>query len=356
MEPKVTNSRNSQGTPHRTASDQTGLEDAAVDPWGDDGALVMALDIGGTKIAGALVDQSGSLLARARRATPATEPAEAVAAAVTGVIAELAAADGWDRVRGVGIASAGPIDADRGTVSPVNIPNWRGFPLVELVHGHPATAGLPVVLAGDAVAMAAAEHWRGAARGHRNALCIVVSTGVGGGLVLGGHVYPGPTGNAGHIGHTSVDLDGESCPCGSRGCVEILASGPAIVRHAMRNGWRPDPGDEESAAEVARAARAGDRTAIAAFERAAQALAAGIAASATLIEIDIAVIGGGVAQAGDLLFTPLRAALSRYATLPFARTVILEPAHLGVDAGLTGAAALGFQGMNAPAALLLEDV
>jgi glucokinase len=189
------------------------------------------------------------------------------------------------------------------------------------------------------VAITAAEHWQGAARGHDNALCMVVSTGVGGGLVLNGRLHPGPTGNAGHIGHISVELDGDPCACGSRGCVERIASGPNIARRALANGWQPGPEGDISAAAVAEAARAGDPVAVASFERAAQALAAGIAATATLVEIDVAVVGGGVGKAGDILFTPLRAALKTYATLSFVQHLEVVPAQMGTDAGLVGAAA-----------------
>lgn len=252
--------------------------------------LVAALDIGGTKIAAALVDGGGALLVRAQRPTPARESAETVMGAVTEVLDELSGSPLWGRATAVGIGSAGPVDASAGTVSPVNVPGWRDFPLVERVGK--AVGGLPVGLVGDGVAMTAAEHWLGAARGYDNALCMVVSTGVGGGLVLGGRLHPGPTGNAGHIGHVSVDLDGDPCPCGSRGCVERIASGPNIARRALEAGWRPGPDGDASAAAVAAAARAGDETALASFERAAQALAAGIAATAALVEIDIAVVGG----------------------------------------------------------------
>ncbi|MDT3399008.1 ROK family protein, partial [Streptomyces sp. B1866] len=216
--------------------------------------LVAALDIGGTKIAGALVDGGGKLVARARRATPAREAGATVMREVAAVLDALTRTPHWSRVAAVGIGSAGPVDASTGTVSPVNIPGWRDFPLVAGVRaGLAAAAGrlpagggrrageLPVVLVGDGVAIAAAEHWQGAARGHADALCMVVSTGVGGGLILGGRLHPGPTGNAGHIGHISVELDGEPCPCGSRGCVERLASGPAIARRAAAAGWRPGP-------------------------------------------------------------------------------------------------------------------
>ncbi|TXS44718.1 ROK family protein [Streptomyces sp. t39] len=300
-------------------------------------SLVAALDIGGTKIAGALVDGDGALLLRAQRPTPAKEGAEAVMGAVSAVLGELTASPLWSGVVAVGIGSAGPVDRAAGTVSPVNVPGWRGFPLVERVSE--AVGGLPVDLVGDGVAITAAEHWRGAARGFRNALCMVVSTGVGGGLVLDGRLHTGPTGNAGHIGHISVDLDGDLCPCGARGCVERIASGPNIARRALERGWTPGPDGDATAAAVAASARAGDPVAIASFERAAQALAAGIAATATLADLDIAVIGGGVAGAGEVLFDPLRRSLRDYATLSFVRRLSVAPARMGTDAGLVGAAA-----------------
>ncbi|MFK4868879.1 ROK family protein [Streptomyces sp. CSMPJR101] len=310
--------------------------------------LVAALDIGGTKIAGALVDGHGTIAVRAQRPTPAQEEGETVMRAVEEVVQELAASPLWGQVTALGIGSAGPVDASAGTVSPVNVPGWRGYPLVRRVRE--ATGGLPVELIGDGVAITAAEHWLGAAQGHDNALCMVVSTGVGGGLVLGGRLHPGPTGNAGHIGHISVDLDGDLCPCGARGCVERIASGPNIARRALDAGWRPGPDGDTSAAAVAAAARKGDPVAVASFERAARALAAGIAATATLVEIDIAVIGGGVGKAGDVLFTPLRKALADYATLSFVQRLTVAPARMGTDAGLVGAAAAALAGRTGVAA------
>ncbi|MEV6424463.1 ROK family protein [Streptomyces sp. NPDC051662] len=298
---------------------------------------VASLDIGGTKIAGALVDGNGRILVRAQRPTPAREDGETVMRAVEAVLAEVSASPLWGSATAIGIGSAGPVDASAGTVSPVNVAGWRGFPLVERVRA--ATGGLPVTLVGDGVAITAAEHWQGAARGYDNALCMVVSTGVGGGLVLNGKLHPGPSGNAGHIGHICVDLDGDLCPCGARGCVERIASGPNIARRALEGGWRPGPDGDTSAAAVAAAARAGHPVAIASFERAAQALAAGIAATATLVEIRIAVIGGGVANAGEVLFAPLRRSLQDYASLSFVQGIKIAPALTGRDAGLVGAAA-----------------
>ncbi|MFJ5101527.1 ROK family protein [Streptomyces sp. NPDC088554] len=298
---------------------------------------VVALDIGGTKIAGALVDGSGRILLRVQRPTPAQEDGETVMRAVEEVLAEVSASPLRASATAVGIGSAGPVDASAGTVSPVNVPGWRGFPLVERVCS--ATGGLPVTLVGDGVAITAAEHWQGAARGYDNALCMVVSTGVGGGLVLNGKLHSGPTGNAGHIGHICVDLDGDPCACGARGCVERIASGPNIARRALEDGWLPGPDGDASAAAVAAAARAGHPVALASFERAAQALAAGIAATATLVEIGIVVIGGGVGNAGEVLFAPLRRSLRDYATLSYVQGLTVAPAVMGTDAGLVGAAA-----------------
>ncbi|MFF7341804.1 ROK family protein [Streptomyces sp. NPDC008163] len=300
--------------------------------------LLAALDIGGTKIAGAVLDTRGTVLCRAERRTPASDAAPRVFGAVGAVLEELAATPEWGRVETLGIASAGPVDIARGRVSPVNIPGWRDFSLVEQVRALPAVTGLEVLLCGDAVAMTAAEHWIGAARGCRDALCLVVSTGVGAGLVLDGEVRNGPTGNAGHLGHICVDLLGDECACGSRGCVEQLASGTALTRQALRGGWRPS-GPADGAA-LAADARAGIGAALAAFDTAGRALAAGIAAVATLVEIEVAVIGGGVAEAHDVLFPPLKEHLAAYAALPFAAGVRVERAALRADAGLVGAAFL----------------
>ncbi|MFF2197072.1 ROK family protein [Streptomyces sp. NPDC058157] len=306
----------------------------------------VAVDIGGTKIAGALVHPDGTMTAATRRPTPRGTDPEAVMAAVAEVVADLSADPLWERAVRCGIGSAGPVDTSRGTVSPVNIGAWRGFPVRERVAAELAARGarIPVVLAGDGVAMTAAEHWLGAARGHANALCMVVSTGVGGGLILNGRLHAGPTGNAGHIGHISVAFDGEPCACGGRGCVESLASGTAIARWARDQGWTgPDP----TAAGVAASAAAGDPVALAAFDRAGRALAAAIAATATLVETDIAVIGGGVAASGDTLLGPVRRHLASYATLSFVEDLRVVPAALGTHAGLIGAAAASM--MLAPA-------
>lgn len=297
--------------------------------------LTLCLDIGGTKIAAGLADPGGALVHTATRPTPADQGAEQVWAAVAEMIADaLRAADG--AVRAVGIASAGPIDLHSGSVSPINIRSWRGFPLRDKVAA--TVPGVPVLLGGDGVCMALGEHWRGAGRGARFLLGMVVSTGVGGGLVLNGTTYTGRTGNAGHVGHVVVEQDGLPCSCGGRGCVETVAAGPSMARWARENGWSAPPG--AGARYLADAAAAGDEVAMRAFHRGATALAAMIASVGAVCDLDLVVVGGGVAKSGRLLFDPLRAALAGYARLDFLAALHVVPAELGGEAGLFGAARL----------------
>src|ERR1700752_1933812 len=162
--------------------------------------VTLALDIGGTKIAAGLVDSDGTLVHQARLPTPDGD-AEAVWTVVDSLVTEAVATAGG-RVRGVGIASAGPIDLPAGTVSPINITEWQRFPIVERVS---SLTGAPVRLGGDGLCMALGERWRGAGVGASFLLGMVVSTGVGGGLVLDGIPYTGRTGNAGHVGHAVVE-------------------------------------------------------------------------------------------------------------------------------------------------------
>jgi glucokinase len=303
--------------------------------------LTLCLDIGGTKIAAGLADPDGALVYTATRRTPPDSRAEQVWGAVDAMIADaLRAADG--AVAAVGIASSGPIDLPSGTVSPINIAGWRRFPLRDRVAA--ALPGVPVRLGGDGVCMAVGEHWRGAGRDARFLLGMVVSTGVGGGLVLDGVPYAGRTGNAGHVGHVVVEQHGEVCTCGGHGCVETVASGPWMARWARANGWSAPPG--AGAKELADAAATGDPVAGRAFRRGAGALAAMIASVAAVCDLDLVVIGGGVAKSGRLLLDPLRESLAEYARLDFLAGLRVVPAQLGGEAGLVGAARLA--GLPAP--------
>lgn len=287
---------------------------------------MLAVDIGGTKIAAGLVGADGQVSRHAETPTPTTELdlGEALRALLTSVAQGAA-------IGAVGLASAGPLDMVRGTVSPVNIPAWRDFPLVEVAGG--IVPGVPVTLVGDGIAAAVGEHWLGAGRGVASMLGIVVSTGIGGGLVLNGTAYPGPSGNAGHIGHVVVDPGGPPCSCGGSGCVEAYASGPSMVRWAQENGWTG-----ADARALAADAGQGLPLALAAFDQGTQALARGIVATATMCDLDRVVIGGGVSAAGQILFAPLRRHVRRLATLGFVRRTTVEPSMLGRQSGLLGAA------------------
>src|SRR6476620_11259607 len=296
-------------------------------------AVTLALDIGGTKIATGLVDGDGALAHHAKLPTPDGDAEDVWAVVDTLVTEALAAAGG--RVRGVGISSAGPIHLPTGTVSPINITAWQDFPLVERVS---TLTGANVRLGGDGLCMALGERWRGAGRSAQFLLGIVVSTGVGGGLVLDGAPYDGRTGNAGHVGHVVVEPDGAPCTCGGRGCVETIASGPNMARWARDNGWDAPP--EADAKELADAANAGDPLALKAFRRGATAVAAMIASVGAVCDLDRVVIGGGVAKSGALLFAPVREVLAVHAGLDCLHDLKVVPAELGGDAGLVGAASL----------------
>ncbi len=199
-------------------------------------------------------------------------------------------------------------------------------------------SGLPVRIHNDAICVAVGEHWLGAGRGHDNVLGMVVSTGVGGGLILGGHLVNGASGNAGHIGHVIVEPDGPPCACGGRGCLEAIARGPGLVAWAQQQGWRPG-GSDVTGVELAADARRGDPVAGSAMRRAGRAIGLAIASATHLCDLEVAAIGGGLSQA-TLLFDPMNEAFRTHARMDFARRARIVPAALGQTAGLVGAAAL----------------
>jgi len=201
---------------------------------------VLAIDVGGTKIAVGVVEPGGRLASWAQTETPRGLEAEQLWRTLDVLCTNLLAEQRIDPhggLAGVGCGCGGPLDWPVGRVSPLNIPAWRSFPLRERLHER--FGGIPVRLHNDAICMAVGEHWRGAGRGRRNLLGMVVSTGVGGGLVLDGRLINGATGNAGHIGHVVVDPAGPFCTCGGRGCLEAIARGPALAAWAQGEGWRP---------------------------------------------------------------------------------------------------------------------
>ena len=304
--------------------------------------VVLAIDVGGTKMALALVDDQGTVLAEDVRPTPRdADPLRVVAPLLEAVAALVRRLPSTTAPLRVGIASAGPLDGPAGTVSPVNIGAWRDFPVVEHVRRAAADAsGGPVVvgLANDGHCFTLGEHWLGAGRDVASMVGMVLSTGVGAGAVLDDQLFGGATGNAVHLGHISVNAWGERCVCGGHGCVEMYARGPALVAAAQRRGWT---GGDDARALTADA-RSGDPVALAVIDEGMRALAAGIATTATELDVTTFVLGGGVSRAGDVIFEPLRRHVADFAVLPYVLDLEVRPAVLE-NAGLLGAAALALR-------------
>jgi glucokinase len=302
-------------------------------------AAVLALDVGGTKLAAAVVDDTGRILGRGRVPSPTgTDPEALYEALLACAAAALRGADVTPGdLGGIGVAAAGPMVWPSGEVSPLNMPAWRGFPLRKrLAEEFDAER---VLIHNDAVGLTVGEHWKGAGAGTANLLGITVSTGVGGGLILDGRLYHGTTGNAGHVGHVVVEPDGPVCACGGRGCVEAIASGPNTVRNALDDGWRPRPGVVADGVALAAAAAAGDQVALRNVARAGRAVGTAIASCASLLDLQVAAIVGGFSQSGPSFWDPLQEAFAAHAGFPFAAACRVAPGQLPDTAGLLGAAA-----------------
>ncbi len=286
--------------------------------------IALAIDIGGTKLAAGLVDEAGTLLHHAQVPTPARGDGDvmfdALLALVDGV-RSIGVERGWPGPSVCGVGTGGPMTHHGETVSPVNIPAWRAYPLRARLL---AATDLPVFIDNDAKALALAEGWKGAAAGVRDFLGMVVSTGVGGGIVLDGRLLDGADGNAGHIGHITVDPDGSPCGCGAHGCLEAEASGTGIRNRTGR------PAQEATADEVVRAGTMVGRA---------------VASVANLLDLRLAVVAGSVALGfGDPFFAAAQREIDERARLDFARGTVIRPAGLGGEAPLVGAAAVGWRG------------
>ncbi len=309
-------------------------------------ALTVGVDVGGTKVAAGVVDESGQVVAQLRRATSA-QVEGAAEQTIAELVLELAATH---PVEAVGVGAAGLVDETRSVVRFAPNLGWREQPLRELLE---SATNLPVVVENDANAAAWAEYRFGAARGRDDVVMVTVGTGIGGALILGGSLYRGGFGLAGEIGHLVLDPDGPACGCGRRGCWEQFASGNALLRDARARA----ADDRESArlllslgdgtpegvagAHITMAARQGDAVALAVFAHAGYWLGRGMAELAAVLDPHCYVVGGGVSEAGDLLLGPARTAFAEHLmgadVRPGADIVIAE---LGNLAGLVGAAEL----------------
>lgn len=306
---------------------------------------VLAVDIGGTKLAAGVVDADGKMLERGEVPTLAHEGLEPVLERIVGLGRDLLAraAAQKEPVQRIGIGCAGPVDLKAGKVfNPPNLPGWSEVSLVRHIE---SALGLPAVLENDANAAALGEFRYGAGRGARSLVYFTVSTGIGGGIILDGKVWHGLKDAAGEVGHMTVCPDGPVCGCGNRGCLEAMASGPSIARRAREAvaAGRPTRLREVpmvTSADVVRLAQEGDAVAREVWDAAVKYLGIGVAAVITILAPERVVLGGGVTRAGDFLFEPLRAEVRRRVKLVPVESVLILPAALGPDVGILGAAAV----------------
>jgi glucokinase len=312
-------------------------------------SLAVGLDVGGTSVKLGVVDGEGRVLARDAVPTGSGSDPEALVASLARSVAGLRGqllsdAGAVDRI---GVGCAGLIDVSQGVVglSP-NLPGWRDVPLRDLLS---RATGLPVTLLNDADAFALAEGTRGAGQGARSGLFITLGTGVGGALLRDGRLETGAFGMAGEVGHMTVDAWGERCPCGGRGCLEMAVGNHRLVAAARRriasgaiaDGIRSAAGGEDheiTPLVLAAAARAGDPTARAVFADAGHVIGLALAGLHNLLSLDVIVIGGGVAGAGDVLFGPVRASFEKHVMAPPEARPVIRPSTFGAEAGVVGAA------------------
>jgi glucokinase len=291
-------------------------------PYGAGIDVALAIDVGGTKLAAGLVTDDGEVAARSSAPTPDTDDAEAVFDRLL-VVLDAVGGNGEPVVCGVGCG--GPMAPGGEEVSPLNIRAWRGFPLRSRLA---EATGLETFVDNDAKALALGEGWRGAAAGEDHFIAMVVSTGVGGGIVLDGRLLDGAGGNAGHIGHVIVEPDGRRCECGARGCLEAETSGPSIAAVTGR------PPAEAGPEVVARTGTLVGRA---------------VASVANLLDLPLAVVAGSVALGfGEPFFTAAQAAIDERARLDFSAGARIVAAGLGDAGPLVGAAAVGWRGLGRP--------
>ncbi len=292
-------------------------------------AYVFGVDIGGTKIAVAAVSLQGEILAREEIETRAAEGASRVIERLTSTLRQIAPSD---QLIGIGIGCTGPVDPRSGHVmNPYTLPTWHDVDLLSPLAQEFQTR---VVLENDCDAAALGEHWRGAGQGARNLVYVTVGTGIGAGLILDGRLYRGVGMVAGEIGHMSIDHDGPLCYCGSRGCLEILAAGPAIARAYANN----TGGAASSAKAVIQAAGHGDADARAVVEQAAFYLGVGLANLITVLAPNVIVLGGGVMEHFEMFEPTIRATIAQNVAFVPWREVNITRAALGANAGVIGAA------------------
>ncbi|MFG2559263.1 ROK family protein [Streptomyces sp. NPDC048496] len=298
---------------------------------------VIALDVGGTGMKAALVGADGTLLHEARRATGRERGPDAVVESILAFAAELRAHGEehfGESAVAAGVAVPGIIDAENGIAVYASNLGWRDVPMRTLLGER--LGGVPVALGHDVRTGGLAEGRIGAGKGADRFLFVPLGTGIAGAIGITGTIEAGAHGYAGEIGHVVVRPDGPDCGCGQRGCLETLASASAVSR-----AWAAASGDPEAdAADCAKAVESGDPAAVRVWQNAVDALAAGLVTALTLLDPRMLIIGGGLAEAGETLFVPLRAAVEERVT--FQKLPDIVPAALGDTAGCLGAGLLAW--------------
>lgn len=299
---------------------------------------VVGVDLGGTKIRLGLVSPQDAIVATRQMPTEPQQGIDSVTERIGAAVDELAqCTPAGARIAALGICSPGPVDHVAGTL--IDPPNLQGLHHTPLRARLEQRLGLPVVLEHDAKAAALGDYYFGAGRGSRSMIYVVVGTGVGAAVILNGELYRGAHNSAGEIGHTTIDRNGDLCSCGSRGCVETYMSGPRLAqRYARLAGGEPVTGSD-----VARLAAEGDAHALAVMDDAGDALGAAIATMAMMLDVDLYVIGGSVAKAGDLLLEPARRGVPKYSFASVSERVRIVPTALGDDGPILGCAWLARQ-------------
>jgi glucokinase len=316
------------------------------------GNFTLGVDIGGTKVAAGLVDTEGAIQFQTRVAMPARDSAEAGFAAVRSAIEAVLNAhpDARSHLTGIGICAPGPLDPVTGVIlNPPNLPCWRNFPLAAEVQ---RTFGLAAKVDNDGNAAALAEALWGAGTGFRNVFYATLGTGIGTGIVFDRRIYHGRTGSAAEGGHLSIDYRGPVCGCGKRGCIEALCSGPAIARRARErlaalpavdSALRRLAGSDLSAVDaamVAEAFRQGDSLAASVLQETADLLAVWAGNIIDLLEPDVFIFGGGVAQLMSAFFGRIQEQLPNWCVNRRFAEIPMVLAKYGENAGIAGAAAL----------------
>lgn len=320
------------------------------------GKYIIGIDLGGTKIATAVADSKGNILKQINIPTLADKGADIVIDRVISSVDKILEESGINikDVASLGIGVPGHVDAQKGIIT--KAPNLPGFENIEIRKKLKKHFPIEIIIDNDANAATIGEFKLGAGKNKQNMLFITVSTGIGGGLVIGGNIYHGSSNNAGEIGHMILDPKGPKCNCGNRGCLEAFASGPAMAKRAIKKLSNESKIREEASIlvnmvdgdvekitskEISIAASEGDKFSMEIIKENAEYIGIGLVNIINVIDPEVIVLGGGVSMIGKPLFKAIKKTMENYSSINKNNLPDVIPAELGYDAGIIGAIALG---------------